>query len=144
MKRPKESAITREAAKTSAPATDSVASAKSAGLRYVSLTGPGIRRKSTGQSMVYFGTNGETIKDADILARIKSLAIPPAWRDVWICPVANGHIQAVGTDDAGRRQYLYHPDWRAKRDKLKFDRVAEAARKLPRARREVLAHLGLE
>ena len=63
---------------------------------------------------------------------------------MWICPYPSGHIQAVGTDDAGRRQYLYHPDWRVKRDQMKFDRVAEAARKLPRARREVLAHLGLD
>ena len=81
---------------------------------------------------------------AEEVQRIRSLAIPPAWKDVWICPYPSGHIQAVGTDDAGRRQYLYHPDWRVKRDQMKFDRVAEAARKLPRARREVLAHLGLD
>ena len=137
MKRPKESAITREAAKTSAPATDSVASAKSAGLRYVSLTGPGIRRKSTGQSMVYFGTNGETIKDADILARIKSLAIPPAWRDVWICPIAHGHLQATGIDAKGRKQYRYHPRWRAVRDETKYDRMRLFGRALPGIRARV-------
>ena len=61
------------------------------------------------------------------IERIKSLAIPPAWQDVWISPYPNGHIQAVGTDDAGRRQYLYHPDWRIKRDRMKFDRVLQAA-----------------
>ena len=140
MKRPKESAITREAgraAKTSAPATDSIASAKSAGLRYVSLTGPGIRRKSTGQSMVYFGTNGETIKDADILARIKSLAIPPAWRDVWICPIAHGHLQATGIDAKGRKQYRYHPRWRAVRDETKYDRMRLFGRALPGIRARV-------
>src|SRR6476659_521589 len=137
MKRPKESAITREAAKTSAPATDSVASAKSAGLRYVSLTGPGIRRKSTGQSMVYFGTNGETIKDADILARIKSLAIPPAWRDVWICPIAHGHLQATGIDAKGRKQYRYHPRWRVVRDETKYDRMRLFGRALPGIRARV-------
>ena len=146
MKRPKESAITREAAKTSAPATDSIASAKSAGLRYVSLTGPGIRRKSTGQSMVYFGTNGETIKDADILARIKSLAIPPAWRDVWICPIAHGHLQATGIDAKGRKQYRYHPRWRAVRDETKYDRMRLFGRALPGIRARVerdLARSGL-
>ena len=148
MKRPKESAITREAgraAKTSAPSTDSIASAKSAGLRYVSLTGPGIRRKSTGQSMVYFGTNGETIKDADILARIKSLAIPPAWRDVWICPIAHGHLQATGIDAKGRKQYRYHPRWRAVRDETKYDRMV-FGRALPGIRARVehdLARSGL-
>ena len=146
MKRPKESAITREAAKTSAPATDSVASAKSAGLRYVSLTGPGIRRKSTGQSMVYFGTDGETIKDADILGRIKSLAIPPAWRDVWICPIAHGHLQATGIDAKGRKQYRYHPRWRAVRDETKYDRMRLFGRALPGIRARVerdLARSGL-
>ena len=65
---------------------------------------------------------------ADDAARCKALAIPPAWRDVWICPLANGHLQAVGTDDAGRRQYLYHPAWRARRDQAKFERVLEVAR----------------
>lgn len=73
--------------------------------------------------------------------RIRALVIPPAWRDVWICPVPNGHLQATGVDAASRRQYLYHPDWRARRDKLKFDRVAEAARQLPRARRTVARDL---
>ena len=75
------------------------------------------------------------------MARIKALAIPPAWRDVWICPVPNGHLQATGVDAAGRRQYLYHPDWRKRRDKLKFDRVAAAAAQLPRARRRVAGDL---
>jgi DNA topoisomerase IB len=76
--------------------------------------------------------------------RIKSLVIPPAWRDVWICPDPRGHIQAVGTDDAGRRQYLYHPDWRNQRDQAKFDRVREAAAALPKTRAAVKEHLALD
>jgi DNA topoisomerase IB len=78
------------------------------------------------------------------VARIKSLVIPPAWRDVWICPRPNGHIQACGTDAAGRRQYLYHPVWREKRDRAKFDRILEMARRLPAARSRILADLGLD
>jgi len=73
--------------------------------------------------------------------RVRDLVIPPAWRDVWICPDPRGHLQATGLDVAGRRQYLYHPQWREKRDRLKFDRVAAAARRLPQARTEVAADL---
>ncbi len=87
---------------------------------------------------------GVRIVDPDEIERIRSLAIPPAWKDVWISPYPNGHIQAVGTDDAGRRQYLYHQDWRIKRDKMKFDRVLAAARKLPAARRAITRDLALE
>ena len=79
----------------------------------------------------------------DDIERCRALTIPPAWRDVWICPVANGHLQAVGTDDAGRRQYLYHPAWRARQDKAKFERVLDVAARLPRARRVVAEHLAL-
>src|SRR6476620_1389915 len=112
-------------------------------LRTVSPNARGWTRRRAGKGFVYLDADGHRLP-AEEVARIRSLAIPPAWKDVWICPYPSGHIQAVGTDDAGRRQYLYHPDWRVKRDQMKFDRVAEAARKLPRARREVLAHLGLE
>ena len=112
-------------------------------LRTVSPSSTGWTRRRAGTGFVYLDTAGERLP-AEQVERIRALAIPPAWKDVWICPYPNGHIQAVGTDDAGRRQYLYHPDWRVKRDQLKFDRVAAAARKLPRARREVLAHLGLD
>ncbi len=77
------------------------------------------------------------------MARCKALAIPPAWRDVWICPAANGHLQAVGTDAAGRRQYLYHPTWRERRDKAKHDRVLEVAARLPAARKAAARHLAL-
>ena len=112
-------------------------------LRTVSPNSTGWTRRRAGTGFVYLDAAGERLP-AEQVERIRGLAIPPAWKDVWICPYPNGHIQAVGTDDAGRRQYLYHPGWRVKRDQLKFDRVAAAARKLPRARREVLAHLGLD
>jgi DNA topoisomerase IB len=77
------------------------------------------------------------------VARCRALAIPPAWRDVWICPAANGHLQAVGTDAAGRRQYLYHPTWRERRDRAKHDRVLEVAARLPAARKAAARHLAL-
>ena len=112
-------------------------------LRTVSPNARGWTRRRAGKGFVYLDADGQRLP-AEEVERIRSLAIPPAWKEVWICPYASGHIQAVGTDDAGRRQYLYHPDWRVKRDQMKFDRVAEAARKLPRARRLVLAHLGLD
>jgi len=102
----------------------------------------GWTRRRAGKGFVYLDADGRRLPPADV-QRIRSLAIPPAWKDVWICPLPQGHIQAVGTDDAGRRQYLYHPDWRLKRDQLKFDRVTAAARHLPAARRRVLADLAL-
>ncbi|WP_027861555.1 DNA topoisomerase IB [Marmoricola sp. URHB0036] len=113
-------------------------------LRTVSPHSPGLTRRRAGSGWTFIDQSGARISDAEEIARIKSLAIPPAWRDVWISPYPNGHIQAVGTDDAGRRQYLYHPDWRIKRDKQKFDRVLQAARKLPAARRAVMRDLALE
>ena len=84
-------------------------------LRRVSTEEPGWTRRRAGRGFVYLDDSGDRLPD-DAIERIRSLAIPPAWEDVWICPRENGHLQAVGTDDAGRRQYLYHPDWRAKRD----------------------------
>jgi DNA topoisomerase-1 len=113
-------------------------------LRTVSPSTKGLSRRRAGSGFVYLHTDGTRITDADEIERIRSLAIPPAWQEVWISPYPNGHIQAVGTDDAGRRQYLYHPDWRTKRDKMKFDRVLEAARKLPAARRAIARDLALE
>ena len=100
----------------------------------------GWTRRRVGKGFAYRDAEGRPLAAEDV-ERIRSLAIPPAWKDVWICPLANGHIQAVGTDDAGRRQYLYHPDWRVKRDKQKFDRVLTAAAHLPRARRQVAKDL---
>ncbi len=113
-------------------------------LRTVSPSSKGFGRRRAGSGWIFHDTGGERITDPDVVERIKTLAIPPAWREVWISPYANGHIQAVGTDDAGRRQYLYHPDWRVRRDKLKFDRVLAAAHKLPAARRAIKRDLGLE
>ena len=112
-------------------------------LRTVSPNSKGWTRRRSGRGFVYLDNAGVRLsaEDGD---RIRALVIPPAWEDVWICPQANGHIQAVGVDAAGRRQYLYHPEWRAKRDQLKFDRVAEVARKLPKVRASILEHIALD
>jgi DNA topoisomerase I len=112
-------------------------------LRTVSPSSKGWTRRRAGKGFVYLDSDGMRLPD-EAVARIKSLVIPPAWQDVWICPVDNGHIQATGMDAAGRKQYLYHPDWRAKRDAEKFDRVLEVATKLPRARAAVLEHITLD
>lgn len=109
-------------------------------LRTVSTNDTGWTRRRAGRGFVYLDEHGGRLSDVDV-ERIKSLVIPPAWAEVWICPVANGHIQAVGTDAAGRRQYLYHPGWRKLRDEAKFDRVLEMARKLPKARSHILSDL---
>ncbi len=109
-------------------------------LRTVSPNQPGWTRRRTGKGFVYVDSDGNRLGGTDV-ERIKSLVIPPAWKDVWICPFPNGHIQAVGVDDAGRRQYLYHPVWRQKRDEAKFDRILQMAKKLPKARAVVAAHL---
>ncbi|HEU4514823.1 MAG TPA: DNA topoisomerase IB [Nocardioidaceae bacterium] len=112
-------------------------------LRNVSPNMRGWTRRRVGKGFVYLDHAGERLCTEDV-ERCRSLVIPPAWEDVWICPYPNGHIQAVGVDAAGRRQYLYHPDWRVKRDKLKFDRVAEVAAQLPRARAAILEHIALD
>jgi DNA topoisomerase-1 len=120
---------------------DPVESAEAAGLRYVSDTMPGIRRKKAGSGFTYVGTDGKTIKDSAALNRIRSLAIPPAYTDVWICPIPNGHIQATGRDARGRKQYRYHPRWREVRDETKFGRVLVFCEVLPRIRRRVQSDL---
>jgi DNA topoisomerase IB len=109
-------------------------------LRTVNASSRGWTRRKVGRGFVYLDENGERLPPHEV-ERIRALAIPPAWKDVWICPFQNGHLQAVGTDAAGRRQYLYHPQWRVKRDQEKFDRVLAAARRLPQARRRVLRDL---
>jgi DNA topoisomerase I len=111
-------------------------------LRRVSPSRPGWSRQRRGRGFSYIDESGRPLA-ADDVVRCRALAIPPAWRDVWICPLANGHLQATGTDDAGRRQYLYHTAWRDRRDKAKFDRVLEFAARLPRARHVVADHLAL-
>jgi DNA topoisomerase IB len=105
-------------------------------LRRSSCSGPGITRRRRGKGFEY-RDGGEPIRDPATLQRIRDLAVPPAWTDVWICRDERGHLQAVGTDAAGRRQYLYHPVWRARRDQLKHERVLTVARQLPKARAEV-------
>jgi DNA topoisomerase I len=112
--------------------------------RRVDCSGPGLRRVRRGRGFSYLGVDGEPVRDPAVLARIRALVIPPAWRDVWICPIANGHLQAVGTDTAGRRQYLYHEAWRTRRDQEKFDHMLAFARALPRLRELATAHLAGE
>jgi DNA topoisomerase I len=126
---------------TTLKSIDSVQSAKSAGLRYVTDVGPGIRRKKVGSGMSYLAPDGTMIRDAETLCRIKSLAIPPAWRNVWICPIAHGHVQATGLDAKGRKQYRYHSRWREVRDETKYDRMLVFGRVLPRIRRRVVRDL---
>ena len=120
-----------------APVTDPVASAKAAGLRYVADTNAGIRRKRTAGGVQYIGPDGHIVRDPETLRRIKSLAIPPAWQDVWICPLQNGHLQATGRDAKGRKQYRYHPRWREVRDETKYDRMIAFGNALPHTRRQV-------
>ena len=112
-------------------------------LRRVSPRDPGWTRRRAGKGFVYLDESGKRLESEQI-QRCKLLVIPPAWEQVWICPVPNGHLQAVGTDDAGRRQYLYHEQWRLKRDRLKHDRVLQVAARLPEARRAVARDLQLE
>ena len=110
------------------------ASAQVAGLRYVSDTQPGLRRQRTGRGFCYRGIDGKPIRDPVELRRIKALAIPPAWTDVWLCPRSDGHMQATGRDARGRKQYRYHPRWRAVRDATKYDRMMAFGDALPQLR----------
>lgn len=117
------------------------AAAKSAGLRYVNDVDSGISRVSQGKAFGYHDADGRRIKDAATLGRIKRLAVPPAWTDVWICPRADGHIQATGRDARRRKQYRYHTDWRAVRDENKYERMIAFGRALPKIRRRVARDL---
>jgi len=117
------------------------AEAKSAGLRYVSDAVSGITRRRAGKGFSYRDPHGDTIHDKKILARIKALAIPPAWTDVWICPFPNGHIQAIGFDARGRKQYRYHATWRQVRDADKYEHMVAFANALPKIRRAVARDL---
>jgi DNA topoisomerase-1 len=121
--------------------TAPVASAMSAGLRYVDDRSPGIRRLKRRKGFQYINPGGSVIRDSDDLARLRALAVPPAWTDVWICPHSRGHIQATGRDAMGRKQYRYHPRWRACRDETKFDRLEAFAASLPHLRRRTAADL---
>lgn len=102
---------------------------------------PGLTRRRHGRGFAYYDPTGTRVTDASVVDRVRSLTVPPAWRDVWIAPDPTGHIQAVGVDAAGRRQYLYHQRWREVRDAEKFDRVLRLAGALPRLRSTVSAHL---
>ncbi|MGV0642851.1 DNA topoisomerase IB [Mycolicibacterium sp. XJ2546] len=110
-------------------------------LRRSDLQGPGLRRVRRGRGFSYQHPDGTAVTDAATLERIKGLVIPPAWKRVWICPYPNGHIQAVGTDAAGRRQYLYHQQWQQERSEEKFDRVLQMSAALPEMRRRIASDL---
>lgn len=120
---------------------DSMASARAAGLHYVSDDRPGIRRRKRGKGFSFYAPDGRKLTDEDTLRRIRALAIPPAYTDVWISPDPLGHIQATGRDAKGRKQYRYHPRWREVRDAVKYDRMIAFAETLPRIREQCDAHL---
>jgi DNA topoisomerase-1 len=113
-------------------------------LKRVDCSGPGIRRRRRGKGFEYLDEEGRRISEPSVIERIRELAIPPAWEDVWICPYPMGHIQATGVDAAGRKQYRYHDRWRERRDREKFESMEEFARALPRLRRRVQRDLGQE
>jgi DNA topoisomerase-1 len=122
--------------------TDPALSAKAAHCRYVDDSGPGIRRAKAGKGWKFVAPDGKTIRDRDVLARIKSLVIPPAWTHVWICPDADGHIQATGRDARGRKQYRYHWRFREVREETKYERMMQFAEALPAIRAKVDEDLG--
>ena len=135
------SQTTSASARDSGTAPAPPASAAAAGLRYVTDSEHGLARVRRGRGFVYRAADGTAVRDAATLARIRALAIPPAWTRVWICPAANGHLQAVGRDVRGRKQYRYHPRWREVRDETKYERLVEFGRALPAIRRRVAADL---
>ena len=110
-------------------------------LRRADCSGPGFQRVQRGRGFSYLDEEGDPIDEPEVVERIRELGIPPAWKDVWICPWVNGHIQATGMDVAGRKQYLYHPDWRRRRDAEKFDEMLYFARDLPPLRDHVKSAL---
>lgn len=124
-------------------ASDPVEAAEEAGLRYVSDEQPGYTRKAKGDNFEYFDADGKPIRDEPRLLRIKRLAIPPAWTDVWVCPSPNCHIQATGRDARRRKQYVYHERWREMRDENKYERILSFAEALPKIRRRVSKDLSL-
>ena len=119
------------------PVFDPALSAKAAGLRYVSDQQPGLHRVKAAKGFRYTDAEGKPVRDRETLGRIKSLVIPPAWTDVWICRHSNGHLQATGRDARGRKQSRYHPHWREVRDETKYERMALFAVALPRIRERV-------
>src|SRR5438067_9891256 len=117
--------------------------ARTAGLRHVSDAAPGIRRIARGDAFDYVGADDKPVRDEETLARIRKLAIPPAWTDVWICASERGHLQATGRDARGRKQYRYHAKWRTMRDEAKYGRLIEFAEGLPALRKKVLSDMAL-
>jgi len=135
-------ATSAAAAPTAAPLTDDArAMARDARLRYATADRPGITRRRSGRGFTYRDIDGGTIRDAETLRRIRTLAIPPAWTDVWISPSPLGHIQATGRDARGRKQYRYHERWREVRDEAKYGRLGDFAKALPRIRERIDADL---
>ncbi len=124
-------------------ATDPKEAAEEAGLRYVSDDQPGYTRKRNGDGFVYFDVEGKPIRDEQRVLRINRLAIPPAYRDVWICPSPNGHLQATGRDDRGRKQYRYHERWREVRDENKYEKMLIFGETLGKIRRRVKKDIAL-
>ena len=118
-------------------ATTVTRSSRTPRLRRADCAGPGLRRRKQGRGFVYLDPEGERIQEPEVLTRIHELVIPPAWDDVWICPYPGGHIQATGMDDRGRKQYLYHPRWRERRDQEKFEDMVAFARTLPDLRAHI-------
>src|SRR3954464_14745934 len=106
-------------------------------LRRSDTGGPGIQRRRAGRGFTYVDADGRRVDDEEVLARVHDLVIPPAWKDVWICPYPGGHIQATGLDQRGRKQYLYHRKWRERRDQEKFDEMLRFARALPSLRKRI-------
>ncbi|MGB7076314.1 MAG: DNA topoisomerase IB, partial [Xanthobacteraceae bacterium] len=126
------------------PAADLVApeeAAAAAGLKYVSDARPGLTRRRAGRHFRYLDPAGKGVSAKVTLQRIRALAVPPAWSDVWICPFADGHMQATGRDARGRKQYLYHLRFREVRDSTKYEHVIAFARALPAIRKTVRAHM---
>lgn len=124
-------------------ADDPVEAARSAGLKYVTDEDPGLRREPDGEGFRYLRPNGSTVRDDNEVQRIRKLAIPPAWTDVWICPSPDGHLQATGRDARGRKQYRYHPRFREVREETKYGHMLEFARALPQLRARVAEHMAL-
>jgi DNA topoisomerase-1 len=131
--------------KTLRPISDvsQINAARSAGLRYFSDQTPGLQRKRAGKGFAYYTADGQLVKDRETLRRIKALAIPPAWTEVWICPQANGHLQATGRDSKGRKQYRYHARWRSTRDENKYERLLDFGQLLPTIRKKTECDLSL-
>jgi len=128
---------------TAPPIAEVRAYAAAAGLVYVADDAPGITRRRAGRAFVYFGADRQRVREASVLDRIRSLAIPPAYSDVWICPDPRGHLQATGRDARGRKQYRYHAKWRATRDAGKFDKLIRFGERLPHLRRILRRDLAL-